>query len=363
MLNLENLKVSFIAGTLGKGGAERQLYHILNALVESGARPSLFCLTRGEFWEDKIKELGVPVTWVGQHRAKPMRLLRLIAELRKNPPDILQSQHFYTNLYAVGAARFLGLNEVGAIRCDTKNEVRDGGPVFGPLSLRTPRVIAANSRAGIKKAEEMGIPAKRLRLLPNVIDATQFESPTRNSGNPIRIVGVGRLVEQKKFQHFLNVIARLQAVSATDIRVKIVGDGPLRPQLEKRAVELGLKRETLRFAGALLDMSAVYREADIFLLTSAWEGTPNVVLEAMASGLPVVATRVGGVSEIISHGETGFLLDVGDENAMAETLLQLINDPQLRATIGDNARQYVHCNHSVTQLPVYLREIYELTLS
>lgn len=363
MLDLENLKVSFIAGTLDKGGAERQLYYILNALVESGAQTSLFCLTRGEFWEDKIKELGVPVIWVGRHKAKSMRLLRLIAELRKNPPDILQSQHFYTNLYAVGAARFLGLNEVGAIRCDTKNEMRDGGPVFGPLSLRTPRVIAANSRAGIKEAEDMGIPAKRLRLLPNVIDAKQFESPTRNARGPIRIIGVGRLVEQKKFQHFLNVIARLQTVSTTDVRVTIVGDGPLRPQLEKQAVDLCLKRENLQFTGALSDMSTVYRDADILLLTSAWEGTPNVVLEAMASGLPVVATRVGGVSEIVSHGETGFLLDVGDEKAMVETLLQLIDDVQLRATIGNNARQYIRCNHSPKQLPAYLREIYELTLS
>lgn len=72
---------------------------------------------------------------------------------------------------------------------------------------------------------------------------------------------------------------------------------------------------------------------------------------------------VAGVSEIVSHGETGFLLDVGGENAMAETLLQLINDVQLRATIGNNARQYIHCNHSLRQLPAYLREIYELTLS
>src|SRR5882762_5849080 len=179
MHKLANLKVCFIAGTLGQGGAERQLYYILRALHQSGASARLLCLTRGEFWEQKIRELGLSVTWVGQRGSKLLRLSRIVAALREQRPDVLQSQHFYTNLYAVAAARALGLREVGAIRCDGTSEVRDHGVVGGYLSLRAPRVMAVNSRAAIQNAIALGAVAERLCLLPNVVDTDHFKFVTR----------------------------------------------------------------------------------------------------------------------------------------------------------------------------------------
>src|SRR5262249_14410218 len=104
---LRGLKVCFLAGTLEHGGAERQLLYMLEALCRCGAVPRVLCLDRGEFWEAAIHVLGVPLTGVGERPPRLDRLFRIVKELQKDPPDILQSQHFFANAYAGMAARLL----------------------------------------------------------------------------------------------------------------------------------------------------------------------------------------------------------------------------------------------------------------
>src|SRR5262245_54420855 len=148
MRDLKGLRVCFIAGTLGQGGAERQLFYILRALVESGAEPSVLSLGRNEFWEARIRSLGVPTEWVGRRTSRLARLGTVIAAVRGRRPDVVQSAHFYVNLYTVLAARAAGAREVGAIRSNVLWEVADVGRL-GRLSLRAPRTVAANSHAAI----------------------------------------------------------------------------------------------------------------------------------------------------------------------------------------------------------------------
>src|SRR4051812_5394874 len=99
MRNLAGLKVCFLAGTLEHGGAERQLFYMLKALGRTGAMPRVLSMDRGEFWEEKIRGMGVSVTCVGDHPSRLVRLVRVLKELGKDPPDILQSQHFFANAY------------------------------------------------------------------------------------------------------------------------------------------------------------------------------------------------------------------------------------------------------------------------
>ncbi len=108
MLNLDELKICFLAGTLGRGGAERQLVYMLSALKRAGVQTRVLCLTQGESFEDEIKRLGVPVEWVGASGSRLVRLRRIIRSLRREPAHVLQSVHFYTNLYAALAARAAG---------------------------------------------------------------------------------------------------------------------------------------------------------------------------------------------------------------------------------------------------------------
>ncbi len=362
MNSLKGLRIAFIAGTLGQGGAERQLFYMVKTLVEQGAYPQVLCLTKGEFWEGKLRALDVPVIWVGRVPSPFIRLIQIVRELRRHPVDIVQSQHFYTNLYAVGAARILRLREIGAIRNDSFSEIQANGQWLGRLSLLTPRTIVANSREGIRNAIKLGVPPERLFFLPNVVDTEYFQPSTKHDNRQVCLLSVGRLVKQKRIDRFLTILAKVRSAAEVPVSGLIVGDGPLRPILEQQAKALRLLPDGVEFCGQVPDVRPIYGKADILVLTSDHEGTPNVVLEAMASGLPVVATKVGGVPEVIQDGATGYLAHPQDENSMVEALLRLIHQPSLKAEMGSSARAYVERHHALQRLPLLLQELYEVIL-
>jgi len=367
MRNLSSLKPCFLAGTLTSGGAERQLFYILQALCQAGASPRLVSLDRGEFWQEKIKALGVSVACIDGSPSRLSRLLRVLKEVRNDPPDMLQSQHFYTNAYAALTARLLRVSGIGAMRNNGQSETRACGSVGGWLNLRLPEMIAANSRSAMDYAVSRGVPAARLYFLPNVVDTEWFqraEGGGRNTGEPLTLIAPGRLVRQKRLDRFISILGRLQRNFDVDVRGLIVGSGrqneDLRPELEQQAMSLGLFPDVIQFRGGVADMRSVYHESAVCVLTSDFEGTPNVLLEAMASGLPVVAANVGGVPEIVRHGRTGFLLDPNDLEGFVAVLAELLKNPELRTKMGRRARVYVEENHSLQRLPAYLSGLYQL---
>jgi glycosyltransferase involved in cell wall biosynthesis len=370
MRDLSSLKVSFLAGTLAQGGAERQLFYIVKALRESGAELQVLSLTRNDFWEDRIERLGVPVIWVGQNRSHLKRLSRIITAVRKNRPAILQSQHFFCNAYVAAAARLLRVHDIGAMRSDGRNEVRDCGPLRGWLNLHAPRVLAANCRPAIGYARSRGIAPYRLHFLPNAVDTDQLGSRNDSlsgcSGKKdLRLILTGRLATEKRVERFLNVLARLRdepGIAEQNVTALVVGDGPLKGKLEEYARGLGLWPHAVEFCGPVADMAPLYHQAAVCVLTSDYEGTPNVLLEAMAAGLPVVATNVGGVSDIVQHGETGFLCDPADTDGMVKALVRLIQDADLRAKMGSAAQRFVTANHAFALLPRFLQQLYEKRL-
>jgi glycosyltransferase involved in cell wall biosynthesis len=360
MQHLSQLKVCFLAGTLSQGGAERQLYYMVRVLKQAGVQVRVLCLAEGEYWFDKIQALNVPVVCVGNSNSRIGRLRNILRELKSAPPDILQSQHFYTNAYAALAARRLGLQEIGAMRNDGASEVQDCGGLFGRLNLHLPRMLAANSRPAIAYAEACGIAKEKLFFLPNVVDRSQL-TQTPRLRLPVQIVLVGRLEAQKRVDRFLRVLAQLKESSTTPIKGVIVGTGSLRDELLGLAGQLGLLPDAVEFRGPTGDIKAVYEQSDILALTSDHEGTPNVVLEAMAAGLPVVATRVGGIPDIIQHGITGFLSAPQEESCLIEPLLKLIGAPRLREQVGRAARAHVEAHHSPESLLQKLTTLYRVS--
>jgi glycosyltransferase involved in cell wall biosynthesis len=362
VINLSGVQICFLAGTLGQGGAERQLYYILRSVSQLGIKPQVLCFSRGEFWEDKIRELGISVTWVGQHKTKVLRLFRILSLLRANPPDIIQSQHAYTNLYAAITARLLHTREIGAIRSDAIHEIHDIG-ILGYPSLSMPRIVIANSQSAIENAINARVPAKHLHYLPNVVDTEQFRPRIKREKNAIlHIIAVGSLEKPKRFDRFIRAISRLRYLGK-QIKGIVIGDGALRTQLEQQVLDLGFGTLDIEFKGRISDMAPVYRDGDILVSTSDWEGTPNVVLEAMASGMPVVATNVGGIREIVHHGETGFLCEPENEKTLTDNILRLIDDTQLRSDMGCRAREHVVGHHSLSHLPLALGELYKVVFS
>jgi glycosyltransferase involved in cell wall biosynthesis len=357
-MDLSKLKICFLAGTLGQGGAERQLFYNLKALRECGADVRLLCLGQHEFWEDPIRRLGIPILYVGRAKSRLKRLIHIVAELRRDRPAIFQSQHFYTSAYVGAAARLLRILGVGALRNDGFSEVRDAGRLGGWLGLHAPKVMVANSQSAIRHATEHGVRPERVYFLLNVVDTDHFRPGSRSREETVRLIGVGRLREVKRFDRFLSTLARLRREGNRPVTGMIVGAGPLSAELEKQAQTLGLFPGAVEFKGSIADVAPIYREADICVLTSDHEGTPNVALEAMSSGLPVVATKVGGVSAIINEGENGFMVEPGDNAGLYAALVSLIDDPHSRTRMGARARAFVETNHPVKLLPEKLSELY-----
>jgi glycosyltransferase involved in cell wall biosynthesis len=365
MRDFSRLKIWFLAGTLEHGGAERQLFYILQALGQRGATLRVLCLDQGEFWEEPIRALGVPVTWVGQRQSRLARLARVLQELRNGPPDLFQSQHFFANAYVGLAGRLLGLGAIGALRSEGSAEWQKNGMVGGWLNLRLPPFIAANNRNVMQQAIARGFSPENLYFLPNAVDTQRFRSAGASGARPLTLLAVGRLSREKRFDRFISALGRLRDELDVEVRGWIVGpsqDQGLWCELQAQAAELGLIPGRLQFVGGVSDMAAFYQQADICVLTSDFEGTPNALLEAMASGLPVVATKVGGVPEVVRHGTTGFLVEREDMDGLVGSLAQLAGNAQQRTQMGRRAREYVELNHSLERLPAYLEGLYDVAL-
>lgn len=336
---------------------------MLGILKRAGVNLTVLCLTRGEYWEAAIRALGVPVIWVGRASSRLLRLVAVMRHVRRLKPDVIQSAHFYTNLYAAIAGRFIGIPSIGALRNDCISEVASLGALPGRLSLKLPTILAANSQTAIENAKLLGADESSLYYLPNAIVVPEVTYAKRNGQGAITLLSVGRLVEQKRMDRFIRLIARLHSDRKLRARGVIVGAGPQRHTLQEYAKDLGLTEDTITFRGAVADMADTYAMADIFVLTSDWEGTPNVVLEAMAHGLPVLATKVGGVPALIQHDVNGILVQRDDEEELLRQVYRLAEDHKLRVAMGERARGFVATSHSLQQLEEALKGLYARVLA
>ncbi|MBP2232988.1 glycosyltransferase involved in cell wall biosynthesis [Azospirillum agricola] len=215
---------------------------------------------------------------------------------------------------------------------------------------RQAAAVTANS-AGLADLAKGFMPGLDIPVIPNGVDSTLFHpavpvravaggaAATRSSDGPVRLLAVGRLVAQKGIDVLIDALAR---PGLGNVALDVVGDGEWRDALERQAAGHGLAGR-VRIHGWLsrAALAEVYRKADVFVLPSRDEGMPNVVLEAMASGLPVVASAVAGACDLVVEGETGFLVPPEDPDALAAALRRLAGDAALRAGFGGRGRERV----------------------
>lgn len=354
-IDVARARIALLAGTLGQGGAEKQLTYIVRALCESGVEVAVFSLTRGEHFESRLRELGIEPIWIGRHGSPAARLGALASALRRFRPHVLQAAHFYVNLYVRLIAPVVGAMDIGAVRNDVDHEVRANGR-WGPWLLRSPSALIMNSYAARQNAMDFGIPERKLHVLPNVIDLHDFDAHAASlpdaaaSERETVVISVGTLATRKRFDRFLRSIAIARANGA-QLRGILVGDGPERDALESLAGDLGLLPDAVNFAGRRNDIPELLRSADIYLSTSGHEGFPNVLLEAMAARLPVVATPAGDAGVIAEEGRTGFVVPHDDIEAMAARLALLASSRELRLEFGAAGRAKVESSYTCEALP------------
>jgi glycosyltransferase involved in cell wall biosynthesis len=344
MPDQHSLRLALLAGSLGRGGAEKQCLYLARELVRAGVEVRVFALTHGDPYERSLEEVGAAVCWGGRYRV-PLRIASLAGMVRAFRPDIVQALHFFTNLYAVAAARLSGCVEIGSIRNDTQFDMAECGPWGVPL-LRAPRTLVSNSRAAAQRAERSGVRPERIQVLTNVIDVAEFDriwapcrvdAPSREV--PIAIA-VARLVSAKRLDRFLRALARARQ-QGIPLRGVIVGDGPERPGLEALAGALGLFPEGVVLLGEREDVPRLLARADMLVLTSQHEGFPNVLLEAMAAHLPVVTTTAGDAASLVRDGRTGFVVPFDDQELLCARLTELAVSPATRQALGRAGRRVI----------------------
>jgi glycosyltransferase involved in cell wall biosynthesis len=239
-----------------------------------------------------------------------------------------------------------------------------------PASLRA-RVAAAAALVTCCAANvdylRSVLPARdlaRLRLVHHGVELGRYTPASPSRTGPVEIVSVGRLVEKKGFPDLLRAFGELQK-RAADVRLRIYGDGPLRSELTALRHHLGLDAQ-VEFAGECdgEEVLRAYRRADVFALTphvtadGDRDGIPNVIVEAMACGLPVVATAAGGVGEIVHHDVNGLLAPPHDVSAVAGHLAALVTDADRRRRLGEAARRTVQDGFDVEAAARELRDLF-----
>lgn len=202
------------------------------------------------------------------------------------------------------------------------------------------RVIHCVCQADVDKGLSAGIGEEgQYRVVHGGIDPAPYVSLPQKSSAPPTVVTLSCLKPQKGLDDWLEVASRVRA-KVPDARFVIAGEGELRDELDSRRRALALEG-CVEMPGWVKDVPALLSGADVFLLTSRWEGFPLAVLEAMAAGLPVVATAVDGTPEAVEDGGTGFLAATGDVDALAAHVVRLLTDAPLRERVGSAARARV----------------------
>jgi len=360
--------VAYAISTMGVGGTPRHLVEVLGHLDRRAFAPSLHCFdaTRPEYaLLPAVRSLGVEVVDGGVRGSLRgprfgAAVLRMAAGFRRRRVRVVHSYLFDANLLGTLAARLARV----PVALVSKRSLDRYGERRRRLACRVANRLAtrvmANAEAVRRNVHEAeGCPLDRIVVVPNGIDLGRIPSAGPAAAP---VVGtIGRLAT-KKGQADLLEAAPLVLDRVPAATFLLVGDGPLRGDLERRARELGIA-DRVRFRGAVPDGAAVLPELSVFALPSHMEGMSNGLLEAMAAGLPVVATDVGGNPEVVVDGETGFVVPPRDPAALAEAILVLLKDPDRGRAMGAAGRARVAEHYTVQRMVARLEALYASLLA
>ena len=321
-------------------------------LRAQGEEVGLLSILPTAAFAEELAAAGVPIAHVNLHPR--LRSVTAMVSgwriLRASRPDVLVSFGFQANMLGRVAGALAGV----PVRISSLRNERFGGRGRELLTRATSFLAATTTtnseRAAAAFVRRGVVPADRLAVIPNVVDRDAVEAAAGERESARRELGceegnfvwlaMGRLHPQKDYPTLLAAFSRLVA-DHPEARLRIAGEGRLYGELLELVEELGLT-ETVELLGLRADAPRLLAAADALVLSSAWEGLPNVVMEAMVAGLPVVATAVGGVPELVDDGRTGRLVPPGDVAALARAIGEVtVADPSVRAAMGTRGRAVV----------------------
>jgi glycosyltransferase involved in cell wall biosynthesis len=352
---------------LTRGGAERQLATLAIELNRRGFEPTVFCLSSLiEPFGAVLRSAGIAVQMLERLGPfDPTRVVRLARGLRRREIDLVHSFLIDVNLYTLLAAKLSG---IGAVV--TSNLLSDfrRDPLRRRLDrlafLGAGRVWVNSERAARFTSEYFNVPSERIVAIRQGVDTDRFrpadrEAARRRLGIPRGLVlgTVASLREQKAPGLFLDIACALLR-ERPDLTVLHVGEGSLREAVEAR---LAKEPDARRFLllGARDDVDQILPALDLFVLNSLYEGLPNAILEAMACGLPVVASDIGGCRELVRVGECGLLAPPGSPEGFVAACRSLLEDSTQREAMGKEARRLAVEEHSLARMTERMLALYE----
>lgn len=362
-------RVVLLSTNLACGGAEAQVAQLATGLRRSGWDVNVISMLPPSAFEEELADAGVPVFSLRMRpgSASVAGFLRLASILRKLRPQILHCHMFHANLLGRMARLICPLPVVISTAHSILESSRQSGEARGRERLyrmtdRLSNATVAVCEAGSKRYAKAGIaPERKLRVIPNGVDTKRFQpdaearEETRHqlgAGHEFVWLAAGRLHWKKDYPTMLRAFASHQLGL-----LLIAGEGPEEPALRALAAELNAN---VRFLGLRADVPELMNAANGFVLSSTVEGLPLALLEAASSGVPCVATDVGGVAEIVLDGQTGFLVPPGDPAALGAAMCKVrCMTPQVRRQMGQAAREHAIEHFDMATVVARWERLYE----
>jgi glycosyltransferase involved in cell wall biosynthesis len=352
------IRLLHIIPTLVRGGAEKQLVLLAGGLPRDEFDVHVAVLTHSGPLEESLRRTGIPLTLIGKRwKLDPLSYWRLRQHITRLKPDIVHTWLFAANSYGRQAAISAGVKRIVAgERCIDPWKSAWQLTIDRALAKRTDRIVTNST--GVKEFYvSRGLPAEKFAIIPNGIAPSSVnEPPAReallaelNLPAHSRLIGaVGRLWPQKRIKDLIWAADLLKS-TRDDTHLLIIGDGPQRERLI-RYREQNHITDRVHFLGERDDVPQLMPHFDALWLGSEYEGQSNAIMEAMAAGIPVVATDIAGNRDLVVEGVTGYLVPLGDRFEFTRRTHWLLDDESLRRRLGEAGRQRVLSEFTVENM-------------
>ena len=350
-------------GCLQTGGAENQVVQLLNGLDSRKFEKHLVVFKEVNTHLSRAVEKNIQRHHVVLHRRGQLSCIFRLARLfRQLSPDIVQAHMFHTNLYCAIAARLARVpvfitTEHGKNMWKTKIHHWIEHNIISPLSDKRIAVSQDIKKIRISTGD---IPEEKIDVITPCVSVPPRPIPVLPPKKKFTIGTVGRLVDAKDYPTLLKAFDILFKINH-QIQLVLVGDGPLRDQLEGMASKMD-SGSKIKFAGHQNNVDEWLNKFDLFAMSSIREGIPVAMLEAMAAGLPVVSTSVGGIPEVVEHGKNGLLAEPQNPKALSDAIGQVIDDHNLRLHLGKKARETIKLKYSQAAICKKYEKLYDILL-